>query len=83
MTKEERDRYYYYQKNLCSDRDELSFARAEGKEEGREEGRAEGRAEGEYRAKIDIAKKMLSQGTDIDFIVNITGLDKDTILSSQ
>jgi predicted transposase/invertase (TIGR01784 family) len=102
MTKEERDRYYYYQKNLCSDRDELSFARAEGKEEGRAEGRSEGvaigreegraegiamgkeegRADGEYRAKIDIAKKMLSQGADIDFIVNITGLDKDTILSS-
>ena len=47
----------------------------QGKEEGKEEGRQEGR--------IEIAKKMLEQGADIEFIHAVTELSKEAILSLQ
>lgn len=42
------------------------------REEGREEGKKEGRKE--------IAKTALKEGADVEFIVKITGLDKQTVL---
>ena len=52
----------------------------EGLEEGRREGRREGRKEGREEGIIEIAKKMLNEKVDIDFIMKITGLKKEQIL---
>ena len=46
----------------------------EGREEGKQEGREEGREEGERDMEITIAKNMLAQGTNKDFISLVTGL---------
>ena len=48
-------------------------------EKGREEGRAEGREEGKNLKAIQIAKKMLAAGMDIDTIINMTDLSKSEI----
>ena len=57
--------------------------RAEGREEGRAEGRAEGRVEGGEEGReqrnIEIAKKMLAAGMDIDTIMKMTDLSKSEI----
>lgn len=45
----------------------------------REEALSEGRSEGEFQAKSKIAFKMLEEGFDISSIVQLTGLDKQTI----
>jgi len=50
-----------------------------GLEEGLEKGREEGREEGEKRAKIEIAKKMLAKNSDIDMILEFTGLNTKEI----
>jgi hypothetical protein len=42
-------------------------------------GKAEGKAEGEAKRNIEIAKKMLARGKDIEEIVEFTGLTKDEI----
>mgnify|MGYP004495527413 CR=1 FL=1 len=59
-------------------RDEKTNLRG-AKEEGREEGKLEGRIEGKYEAKTEIVKQMLKQKTNIEFIVNVTGLTKEEI----
>lgn len=46
MTPEERDEYYFYKKQVYSDRDELNAALAAGEAKGREEGMRQGIAEG-------------------------------------
>ncbi len=51
----------------------------EGRKEGRKEGREEGRREGIIEKTIEIAKNMIKQGCDIDFIHTITGLKKSEI----
>ena len=48
-------------------------------EKGREEGREEGRAEGREQRNIEIAKKMLAAGMDIDTVINMTDLSKSEI----
>ena len=48
-------------------------------ETAKEDGRNEGIEIGENRAKIEIAKNALNNGIDIDTIVLLTGLDKETI----
>ena len=48
-------------------------------EKGREEGRAEGRAEGKNLKAIQIAKKMLDAGMDVDTIMKMTDLSKGEI----
>lgn len=57
----------------------LEKGREEGREEGRAEGRKEGREEGKNLKAIQIAKKMLDAGMDIDTIINLTDLSKDEI----
>ena len=52
-----------------------------GLEKGLEQGLKKGREEGIEQEKIEIAKKSLQQGLDIDTIVMITGLDKQVIES--
>ena len=54
-------------------------AKREGLEEGRAEGKAEGRIEGKKENQIEIAKKMLELGAEIDFIEKATGLTKEEI----
>jgi len=44
-----------------------------------ETAREDGKMEGKMEAKIEIAKNALKNGLDIDTIVLLTGLDKETI----
>jgi predicted transposase/invertase (TIGR01784 family) len=85
MTPEERDSYYYYMKQIYTDRDELYAAidkgrkegREEGKEEGKKEGREQGLEEGEQKlleTKKQIAKNFLLLGLDVQNISQATGL---------
>lgn len=60
---------------------ELEIAKQKAIEEGRTEGKAEGRAEGSLESKLSIARNMKSKGLDISFIVEMTGLDDETIKS--
>jgi predicted transposase/invertase (TIGR01784 family) len=46
---------------------------------GMEQGREEGREEGIEQNKLDIAKKMLNKNMDINDIIELTGLTKETI----
>ena len=48
-------------------------------EKGREEGREEGRAEVREQRNIEIAKKMLAAGMDIDTVIKMTDLSKSEI----
>ncbi|WP_297244015.1 Rpn family recombination-promoting nuclease/putative transposase [uncultured Prevotella sp.] len=57
----------------------LEKGREEGRAEGRAEGRVEGREEGKNLKAIQIAKKMLAAGMDIDTIINMTDLSKSEI----
>ena len=57
----------------------LEKGREEGRAEGRAEGRVEGREEGKNVKAIQIAKKMLAAGMDIDTIINMTDLSKSEI----
>ena len=45
------------------------------------EGIREGRKEGRKEGILDVAKKMLKEKVDIDFIIKITGLKKEQILN--
>ena len=49
-------------------------------QKGLSEGRAEGRVEGELNTKILIAKKLLKKNSDLQEIIEITGLSKGEIL---
>ena len=53
--------------------------REEGRAEGREEGRAEGRAEGRVEGVIQVARKLLDAGMDVDTIMKMTDLSKGEI----
>ena len=52
----------------------------EGLEEGRKEGKEEGRKEGRKEGIMSVAKKMLEEKVDLDFIIRITGLTKEQLL---
>ena len=58
---------------------ELAAARDDGYAEGEAKGHAEGYAEGEAKAQMEIARKLLSLGTDIETVADVTGLDIDVI----
>ncbi|MBQ8838604.1 MAG: hypothetical protein IJ005_04720 [Bacteroidales bacterium] len=53
--------------------------RAEGLEQGHAEGREEGREEGHAEAKTEIARRMKAVGMSVEQIVQLTGLDKETV----
>ena len=57
----------------------LEKGREEGRAEGREEGRAEGREEGRVEGVIQVAKKLLESGMDVDTIMKMTDLSKSEI----
>ena len=63
-------------KNMTTERDfknQLAYARKEGREEGRKEGREEGREEGLMQA----ARNMKAQGLPVDVIAKVTGLSEE------
>lgn len=51
--------------------------------EGREEGRAQGKSEGKMEGKVEVAKDMLREGLNLDFITKFTGFTKDELLKLQ
>lgn len=53
--------------------------RAEGRKEGRAEGRKEGRAQGRAEERTEMARKMKSEGFDVETISRITNLTTDDI----
>ena len=71
-----------YEDSLKAYRDvknSIDTALEKGREEGREKGHEEGREEGKNLKAIQIAKKMLDAGMDIDTIINMTDLSKSEI----
>ena len=71
-----------YEDSLKAYRDvknSIDTALEKGREEGRAEGREEGRAEGRVEGVIQIAKKMLDAGMDVDTIMKMTDLSKGEI----
>ena len=51
------------------------------RQEGRKEGKKEGRQQGRKESLIDVAKRMLQEKVDIDFIMKMTGLKKEEFMS--
>ena len=71
-----------YEDSLKAYRDvknSIDTALEKGREEGRAEVRAEGRVEGRVEGVIQVAKKLLESGMDIDTIINMTDLSKSEI----
>ena len=91
LSKEDRADYLRHMENLRYQRsvimtgyddglqEGLAAGREEGRAEGREEGRAEGRAEGEKMKALQIAKKMLAKGLDMDSVMEMTNLTKEEL----
>ena len=73
-------RLYEQQEKAIKDKIGIErYNRRIGREEGRKEGRQEGIKEGSRAAQIAMAKSMLSDGVNIDFIIKYTKLSKDEI----
>jgi predicted transposase/invertase (TIGR01784 family) len=47
--------------------------------EGHEEGEVKGREEGRFNEKLEIARNLLTKGSSLEFVHEITGLDIDTL----
>ena len=72
-----------YEKDMRTEQDfrnQLAYARQEGRKEGRmegrQEGRAEGREEGARQAALETARKMLAKGIPVNVITECTGLSE-------
>ena len=61
-------------------RRDFENAKKKGIKEGLEEGRKEGRKEAREEGIISVAKKMLEEKVDLDFIIRITGLTKEQLM---
>ncbi|WP_270577807.1 hypothetical protein, partial [Caldibacillus thermoamylovorans] len=59
---------------------DINSIRGEGKEESIKKGIEKGRKEGIKEGKREIAKKMLMEGADINFIVKMTELTESEVL---
>ena len=71
-----------YEDSLKAYRDiknSIDTALEKGREEGRAEVRAEGREEGKNLKTIQIAKKLLEAGMDVDTVMKMTDLSKSEI----
>ncbi|PID77723.1 MAG: hypothetical protein CSB21_03755, partial [Deltaproteobacteria bacterium] len=53
----------------------LRQGREEGREEGKKEGREQGIEEGFLRSRIEIAKRMLDKGYELEVMREFTGMD--------
>ncbi len=71
----ERNDYIRHMENLRYQRSVI----ATGYDDGLQEGREEGRAEGEKNKALQIAKKMVDKGLDIDVIMDMTNLSQEEI----
>lgn len=84
-SEEERRAYEYYKESLHYQASmyESTFVigKLEGKIEGKLEGKIEGIEEGKKAEKIAIAKKMLQKKSDVELIMELTGLTKHEIES--
>jgi len=60
-------------------KDILNRGRAEGRDEGRREGRAEGEITGMKKAKMQLAAKLLQNGSTIQYVADLTELPEETI----
>jgi predicted transposase/invertase (TIGR01784 family) len=79
LSEKERHSYRQYEKDLLSQKSTILTARIEGLAEGKIEGLVEGLAKGEYQARLDMARKMKSDGLSEEIIEKYTGLPMATI----
>ena len=75
----ERELYEIRERSRLTYNTEINEARRKGIEEGKIKGKAEGKAEGKTEEKKEIAKKMKEKGTEIEYIIEITGLTEEEI----
>ncbi|MCB1324571.1 MAG: Rpn family recombination-promoting nuclease/putative transposase [Leptospiraceae bacterium] len=59
-----------------------SKGRVEGRAEGEAEGMRKGEAEGARKAKLETARAMLARGMDMETVLEITGLDRESLEGS-
>ena len=78
-TPQELDLYESYWDQISREKTLIMDRYITGKVEGRAEGRAEGIAEGKVEEKYGIARNLLKKGSDIDFVVECTGLTRDIV----
>lgn len=83
LSKEDRADYLRHMENLRYQRSVIMTGYDDGLQEGlaagRAEGRAEGRVEGEKMKALQIAKKMLAKGLDMDSVMEMTNLTKEEL----
>lgn len=70
-----------YSVTTTAEKKGIAKGRAEGRAEGMVEGMAKGRVKGEREKAIDIAKKLLASGLNIEFVAQSTGLSVDELKS--
>ena len=71
-----------YEKTMMNEMDyraAMKYREEKGRMEGREEGLKQGMEEGEKKGKLEIARKMLARGMDVESIAELTGLTPDEI----
>jgi predicted transposase/invertase (TIGR01784 family) len=61
----------------------MAKGRAEGIEQGIEQGMAQGMAQGRHEAMLEMAKKLLAAGVDLNVIQQTTGLSAENLESIQ
>jgi len=83
FSEQERSAYEDHLKWLRIEANTIKNYEERGEARGREEGRVEGEKIGEERGEkakaIEIARRMLKKGLDIDYIIDMTGLNKSEI----
>lgn len=83
FTAEEKQHYYKSLENMCDYYNIINTATEEaekrGLEKGFQKGHAEGKAEGKTEALVEMARKMLTSGMSVEQIVQITGLDPESL----
>ena len=73
---DEFDKLLFYNREILEDEDSREVEIKEALAEGREQGLTEGREQ----SKIDIAKSMLDENCDIEFISKVTNLTYDDVV---
>ena len=81
FSKDKREKYNKTMQDEKRLRGQIAAAREMGEAAGREIGREEGREEGEKLKAIQIAKKMLAAGMDVETVAELTGMPTDCIKS--
>ena len=85
---DEFDKLLFYNGEILDDKYAIEEAKEEarkealieGREQGLTEGREQGLSEGREQSKIDIAKSMLDENCDIEFISKVTNLTYDDVV---